>query len=120
MFCQKSRLKQRPAVHAEGSGCPCLQGQKCYDGNRLGDGIGWGGGAGKISEDCPRWMDGWCEAVKWEMGMSLAGGEGARERRRGRSPMGGEEQGGTLCGLWVRVTVGVLGGNTQKLGSDVV
>lgn len=82
-----------------------IETQKCYDGNRLGDGIGWRGGAGKISEDCPRWMEGWCEAVKWEMGMSLAGGEGARERRRGRRPMAGKEQGGTPCGLCARVTL---------------
>lgn len=41
--------------------------QKRYVGNRLGDGIGWGGRAGKISEDCLRWREGWCEVVKWEM-----------------------------------------------------
>lgn len=50
------------------------------------------------------------------MGMSLAGGEGARERRRGRRPVGGERQGGTLCGLRARVTEGVLEGFTRSLG----
>lgn len=52
--------------------------------------------------------------------MSLAGGEGARERRRGRRPVGAEGHGGTLCGLRARVTEGVLEGVTQELGSDVV
>lgn len=94
--------------------------QKRYIGNRLGNGIGWGGRAGKISEDCPAWREGWCEVVKWEMGMNLVGGEGARERRKDRRLLGGEGQGGTMWGLRARVTDRVLGGFTQELGSDVV
>ena len=54
------------------------------------------------------------------MGMSLAGGEGARERRRGRKPLGGEGQGRTLWGFQARVTAGAFGGFTQELRGDAV